>query len=77
MGDHGNAPLRVWDDNGIIRRPSIENKVSGVIRIIPRNGIWKPAARVIVSVKHVLDTVSGLRSSQTCPENLKSQGMNT
>ena len=76
MDGYGNAPFRVWDDNGIIRRPRIENKVSWVIRIILRNGIWKPAARVVVPVKHIFDTVSGLGTSQTCPEHLKGQRIN-
>jgi len=73
MDGYGNVPLRVWDDNGIVRCPGIENKVSWIIRIVPRDGIRKLAARVVVSVKHVLDTVPGFRSSQACPENLKSQ----
>ena len=75
MNGYGNAPFRVWDDDWIIRRPRIKNKVSWVIRIILRDCIWKPAARVVVSVKHIFDTVSSLGSSQTRPENLKSQGI--
>ena len=73
MNGYGNAPLGVWYDNGVVRRPRIEGKVSWVIPIVSRNGIWKPAAWVIVAIKHVPDTVSGLRSPQTCPENLKGQ----
>jgi hypothetical protein len=69
----GNAPFRVWDDNGVVRRPRIEDRVSWVICIVPCNSIWKPATWVVVTVKHVFDTVSGLRSSQACPEDLKSQ----
>ena len=51
----------------------IKIKVSGVIRIVSRDGIWEPAARVVVSIEHVADAVSGLRSSQACPEDLRSQ----
>ena len=44
--------------------------MSWVIPIIPRDGVRKLAARVVVSVEHILNTVPGLRSSQTCPEDL-------
>ena len=70
MGGYWNAPLRIWDDNGIIRRPGVENKVSRVIHVISRDGIRKLAARVVVSVKHILDAIPSLRCSQACPEDL-------
>jgi len=47
--------------------------LSWVIPIIPRDGIRKLAARVVVSVQHILDTVSGLRCSQACPQDLSGQ----
>jgi len=63
MDGRGNTPFRIWDDDGVVRSPRIKGKVSRVIRIVLRNGIWELAARVIVSVKHVFDSISGLRSS--------------
>ena len=63
MDSHKNVLFRVWDDNGIVGFPRAESKIGWVIRAILRNGIWKPAAWVIVSVKHIFDTVSCLRSS--------------
>jgi len=66
----GGAPFRVRDGNGVVWCPRIEDKVSWVIRIVLRYGIWKPAAWVIISIKYVFDAVSGLGPSQTCPEDL-------
>jgi len=73
MDGYGDVPLHVWDDNGIVRCPGIENKVSWIIRIVPRDGVRKPAARVVVSVKYIFDAISGFGSPQTCPENLRGQ----
>jgi hypothetical protein len=73
MDGCGNAPFRVWDDNGVVRRPRIEGKVSWVIRIVPCDSIRKPATWVVVSIKYIVDTISGLRSSEACPEDLKRQ----
>ena len=46
--------------------------MSWVIPIVPRDSIRKLAARVVVSVQHIFDAISGLGSPQTCPENLSS-----
>ena len=69
------APFRVWDDNGVVRRPRIEDEVSWVVRVVLRYGIWKPAAGVVISIKHVFNAISGLGPSQACPEDLQSQGV--
>jgi len=73
LGDYGDVPFRVWDDDGVVGCPRIEDKVSWVIRIVLRYGVRKPAAWVVVTVKHVFNTVSGLGPSQACPEDLKVQ----
>ena len=71
----GDALFRVWDDNGVIWCPRIEDEVSWVIRIVFCYGIRKPPAWVVVPVKHIFYTVSGLRASQASPDNLKSPGI--
>ena len=73
MDDRGNPPFRIRDHNGIVRGPRIECEVGWVISIVPSDRVWKPAAWIVVPVKHVSDAVSSFRSSQTCPEDLKNQ----
>ena len=69
-----NAPFRVWNDGRVVRLIRVEGKVSRIIRVILRDGIWKSAAWIVVSVKHIPDPGSGLRPSQTCPDHLESRG---
>ena len=73
MEGYGNAPFRVWDYGGVIRLIGVEGKVGRVIRIILGDGIWKSAARIVVSIKHIPDPRSGLGPTQTCPDNLETR----
>lgn len=68
--DYEDSPFRIRNENGIVRCPDIVHRLSWVIRNIPRDGVWKSAAWVVVSVQHIFYAVSGLRSSQTRPNDL-------